>query len=165
MKRTWLSARLGVGMVAAAALLVAISGRNNNILGQEQAPKVVVSTGTGTGYIAVPLPDPKIKGFQFPETEATILKWVTNDKKAINLHGWGLWVALTTLSDQSYEGQKLRVFETWYEPGDLQSALVLGLKFQGSSRFLVGNFRPRKGQIPCFPRGKPPSPRSKKLPC
>ncbi len=46
-----------------------------------------------------------------------------------------------------------------------QLVVQLLVRMGGSSRFLVGNFRPRKGQIPCFPRGKPPSPRSKKLPC
>jgi hypothetical protein len=83
----------------------------------------------------VPLPDPKIPGFCFPEKEDTILDWVKNDnKKAIYLHGWGLWVALTTVSDQVFEGQKLRVFETWYNPDNLLEAQFRKLRLADLSR-------------------------------
>ena len=84
----------------------------------------------------VPLPDPKIPGYKFPEAEATIVGWVADlanpfetqpkviatsnaaDNK-IALHGWGLWTSLTSETDQVLDGQKLRVFETWYTPEDL----------------------------------------------
>ncbi len=72
------------------------------------------------GFKPVPLPDPGIKGYSFPEPEDTILKWVNdNNQHAINLHAWGLWTALTSETDEIYAGQKLRVFETWLTPQDI----------------------------------------------
>jgi hypothetical protein len=85
---------------------------------------------------AVPLPDPKIPGFKFPESESTIMTWVYNwttnsttpNQTAeegfanVHLHGWGIWTALTTETKQSYNGQNLLVFETWPTPSDLISA-------------------------------------------
>lgn len=78
----------------------------------------------------VPLPDPRVAGFQFPETEATIVNWVYvmgNGAPAdaatafenIHIHAWGLWTALTMETDQLDNGQKLRVFETWFTPQEL----------------------------------------------
>ena len=76
---------------------------------------------------AVPLPNPQIPGFTFPEAEATLLNWITassqangqDARKSIYLHGWGIWTALTSETDQVIDGQKARVFETWYGPEDL----------------------------------------------
>jgi mono/diheme cytochrome c family protein len=77
------------------------------------------------------LPNPLIPGFQFPESEATITGWTTEMSRGptaagaagaaerIHLHGWGLWAALTMETAQMYEGQRLRVFETWLTPDDL----------------------------------------------
>ena len=90
----------------------------------------------------VPLPDPQIRGYHFPERESTILGWIqqsglvgtaqaTNGLKAIALHGWGLWTALTSETDQVVEAQKLRVFETWYTPeevADLGPQTLTGLR-------------------------------------
>jgi hypothetical protein len=102
-----------------------------------------VSTGLQAQNGAVPLPDPKIPGFHLPEAEATIMSWVydwtTNGSKPgrshaeaskvakeafakIHLHGWGIWTALTTETKQSFDGQKLRVFETWPTPQDIRDA-------------------------------------------
>ena len=97
---------------------------------------------------AVPLPDPKIPGFHFPEAEATIMSWVfdwttnstTPDQTAeeafakIHLHGWGIWTALTTETEQTFDGQKLRVFETWPTPKDL---LTAGAKPDGLKAFFA----------------------------
>ena len=48
--------------------------------------------------------------------EDTIIGWTKdNNRKAIDLHSWGVWTALTQESDQ-VNGQKLRVVETWYDP-------------------------------------------------
>ena len=41
---------------------------------------------------------------------------------SVHLHGWGIWTALTTETNQVLNGQKVRVFETWYTPDDLPSA-------------------------------------------
>ena len=78
--------------------------------------------------------DPKIPGFHFPESEATLTGWITEMTRGvvqtsgpsaaerIELHGWGLWTALTAETAQVYEGQRLRVFETWLTPDDLVNA-------------------------------------------
>jgi hypothetical protein len=69
----------------------------------------------------VPLPDPQVPGYRFPEAEDTVVGWTRdNNAKAIDAHLWGLWTALTSESDQLFNGQKLRVFETWYDPDDLR---------------------------------------------
>ncbi len=83
------------------------------------APAEEEAQSSGT-FHPVPLPDPKIPGFTFPEAEKTILGWVSNDDQdAISSHAWGIWTALTSPSGQTYEGQDLLVFETWDTPGDL----------------------------------------------
>jgi hypothetical protein len=91
----------------------------------------VLSAGGGT-IKPVPLPDPQVPGFHFPETEATILTWVHSmgaggaDAPAaftnIYTHGWGLWTALTMPTAQVDAGEKLRVFETWYTPQEMAEA-------------------------------------------
>jgi hypothetical protein len=78
---------------------------------------------------AVPLPDPHVPGFRFPESEATILTWVhaaesgTPDSAGASgnlaTHGWGLWTALTLATSQVDQGETLRVFETWYTPQEI----------------------------------------------
>jgi hypothetical protein len=84
------------------------------------------------------LPDPKIPGFHFPESEATLTGWISEMTRGIatasgpsaadkiSLHGWGLWAAVTTETPQFYEGQRLRVFETWLTPDDLVGAPSVG---------------------------------------
>ncbi len=87
----------------------------------------------GAGAItAVPLPDPQVPGFHFPESEATVVTWVRElgagspDSAAaafknINLHGWGLWTALTLQTAQVDNGERLRVFETWFTPQEVDA--------------------------------------------
>ncbi len=84
--------------------------------------------GGGT-ITAVPLPDPQVPGFHFPESEATIVTWVhdmgTGAPGAqaaftnIYTHGWGLWTALNMQTSQVDNGDRLRVFETWYTPQEI----------------------------------------------
>jgi hypothetical protein len=97
------------------------------------AVALLETAGTASAqFVAVPLPDPKIPGFQFPEPESTIVDWiyqVSNKTPAgpesfakIHLHGWGIWTALTLESNQVFDGQKLRTFETWPTPQDAVAA-------------------------------------------
>ncbi len=79
-------------------------------------------------------PDPLVPGFQFPEGAATLSGWITDmirgeplpaavsAAERLHAHGWGLWTALTLETGQVYEGQRLRVFETWLTPEDLTTA-------------------------------------------
>jgi len=72
------------------------------------------------GFKPVSLPDPGVAGYQFPEPEATVVGWAArNDVKAMATHAWGLWTALNAPSGEWFEGQPLRVFETWETPGDI----------------------------------------------
>src|ERR1700677_5329162 len=87
-----------------------------------------LAAGGGT-VTAVPLPNPQVPGFNFPESEATILAWSydlgnnTSGAAAafanLHLHGWGLWTALTMQTSQLDNGVPLRVFETWYTPQEV----------------------------------------------
>lgn len=73
-------------------------------------------------FSAVPLPNPNIPGYSFPEPEITIVDWVsTHDSLAINLHAWGIWTALTEETNEMFEEESLRVFETWLTPGDIKA--------------------------------------------
>src|SRR5947208_11421327 len=61
--------------------------------------------GDGPGFKPVPLPDPKVPGFVFPEKEAVIVEWTEKDnQQAINRHGWGIWTALTLPSGEKFDG-------------------------------------------------------------
>src|SRR5262245_32139764 len=76
-----------------------------------------------------PVVDPQIAGFHFPEREAVLTGWITATTRGlpsedfaaakIQTHGWGLWAAITAETEQVYEGQTLRVFETWRTPEEL----------------------------------------------
>ncbi len=87
--------------------------------------------GRAQPLVAERLPDPRIPSFRFPESEATLTRWVTEATRGvtaetragatakIHLHGWGLWTALTADSSQFSDGQRLKIFETWLTPDDL----------------------------------------------
>jgi hypothetical protein len=91
----------------------------------------------GAGAITpVPLPNPQVPGFHFPESEATIVGWVRQSEgdspdagaatANIYNHGWGLWTAVNMPTSQVVTGQKLRVFETWFTPQELATRPVAG---------------------------------------
>jgi hypothetical protein len=69
----------------------------------------------------VPLPDPGIKGYKFPEAKDTLMGWINKDQAApINLHGWGLWTSLTMPSGQSEFGMpNVPVYLTWLSPAEI----------------------------------------------
>lgn len=74
--------------------------------------------------LPVPLPNPGIPGFKFPEDSATIDAWVQQRaERKINLHGWGIWAALTAPTNETYGPDKLRVFETWHSKAEVDSIM------------------------------------------
>jgi len=96
--------------------------------------------GLATSFKVVPLPDPHIAGFHFPEAESTIDQWISsNDTASISLHGWGIWTALTINSGEQLNGQALRVFETWLTPDDIAYAI----KAKKENRLMALNEMPR----------------------
>ncbi|MCX6954324.1 MAG: hypothetical protein NTV51_19405 [Verrucomicrobia bacterium] len=92
---------------------------------------LLAATAPGQAIVPEPLRDPRIPAFRFPESEATLTRWVTEQARgataetrtaaavALALHGWGLWTALTADTAQFSDGQRLKVFETWVTPDDL----------------------------------------------
>jgi hypothetical protein len=112
------------------------------------ASGLLLALPVGRGAVtAVPLPDPHVPGFHFPESEATVVGWVyemgngapsdaATAFENIHLHGWGIWTALTMQTAQVDSGQSLRVFETWFTPQELSGAAntPLPASLQGAPR-------------------------------
>lgn len=96
--------------------------KTTDVTTQEQ-PATTTVEALAPGITPVKLPDPGIPGFSFPDS-THIQSWVNNGQAdSVNLHGWGLWTALTTLTTQTYNGQALRVFETWQTKYELDSLM------------------------------------------
>ena len=73
----------------------------------------------------VDFPDTKIPGFKFPEDSSVINGWIdAQDNDKIAAHAWGIWTGLNMPAHQKYEGQELRVFETWLTPEDIQGLIT-----------------------------------------
>jgi hypothetical protein len=76
------------------------------------------------GADPVPLPNPKIPGYIFPQDEPTLMAWVNKPTPAniknIDLHGWGLWVSLTAPSGQTEFGiPNAPVYLSWLTPEEI----------------------------------------------
>ena len=85
-------------------------------------PPTTTAPPSGGGFQAVMWTPPNlnIANFNFPEPEETIVGWTeTNDQQAMTLHMWGIWTGLTQQTNETFDGQKLLVFETWRDPDDL----------------------------------------------
>lgn len=86
----------------------------------EKLTQATLSKATAGQFQPVPLADPGISGYKFPEAEDTIDGWTkAGNQQAVDLHAWGFWTALTKGTDQIFNAQKLLVFETWDDPSDL----------------------------------------------
>lgn len=72
----------------------------------------------------VPLSDPGIKGYKFPEDKDRLMSWIdSGDAASIQLHGWGLWTSLTAPSGQSELGMNnVPVYLTWLTPAEIQAS-------------------------------------------
>ena len=134
-----------------ALLAIAIFGVAVSLQSCGKKPETAATpavTGTGGPIKAVPLPDPHIAGFKCPEPQDTIDKWiVANDTAKEYRHSWGVWTALTMNSGEKYNGEDLRVFETWLTDGDISDAI----KAKNTNLLLDFASRPRtrgKFQVP-----------------
>jgi hypothetical protein len=102
-------------------------------------PTTELTTG-GSTFKPVPMPDPGIPGYKFPENQATLEKWTAaNNQDSLLLHSWGLWTSLTMPSGEKYNGEELRVFETWNTPEDL----IAAMNSQGTGKLLKAAEVPR----------------------
>lgn len=95
-----------------------------------QAPGTTADANGRENLAAVPgvqpvaLPNPGIPGFTFPQDSSTINRWIaTGAATPISLHGWGIWTALSSTTNERYNGDTLRVFETWATKAEVDSAL------------------------------------------
>jgi len=126
------AARLrGANAAAVSASLICIAALAT-VHGSPSTPerKPAGLAATETAITPVLPSDPGVPGFHFPESEATLLGWnhvlgtgapadAAAAFEALQGHGWGLWTALTAPTQQSFGGERLRVFETWSTPDDL----------------------------------------------
>lgn len=73
-----------------------------------------------------PLPTNIVPGFHFPEDSNLIYQWLSTnpfDNAAIYAHSWGIWAGLTAQSGQVYQGDSLRIFETWLGIAEIQTII------------------------------------------
>jgi hypothetical protein len=154
---------LGSGLVTVAALMgllwVAAPERAAATVRQQAKPAPTAKT-TSLGLKVTPLPD----WFKF-QSKDTVNGWIKNDDyKAITVHAWELWAALTTLTNQKVNGERVPVFETWWDAEEalLPATKVKALKATpGVRRFR----RPVQFQqldlaraLTALPRQQPPRP-------
>lgn len=123
----------------------------------------------------VPLPNPGLRGYAFPEAETTILGWVNqptaDHRYAIDLHGWGLWASLTAPSGQTEFGiPNVPVYFTWLTPGELADGTALTanavgikpkrtLQLELPRQFLRDKAMARLLENPVQPHGVPSTPK------
>lgn len=120
-KNTVASTLLPLGMLLAAVTLPAFA--QSTPPGKAAGPDVIVGP--------VPLPNPHVPGYAYPESEKTILDHVNrNDQPWISTHAWGLWTALTRQVLPN-----LHVYETWQSPFNGE-VLASGLNSGGATQFV-----------------------------
>lgn len=100
--------------------------------GGDQKPVEQETPVTGNIIVPVDLPTNIVPGFNFPESESTVLSWLSStpfDETSIYAHAWGIWAGLTAQSGQVYQGDSLRIFETWLGITEIQTMISdTGLK-------------------------------------
>ena len=130
-----LSTRLyiSVGLLIAVCLCCWSTSRNVFVRSSEtpHANLAARTEDTGNDLVPAPMPD----WFKFQSND-TVNGWINNlDNKAITGHAWEIWGAITTLTDQQHNGNKLPVYETWWSvqealapPGATRAAILRNRK-------------------------------------
>ncbi|MBS1511884.1 MAG: hypothetical protein JST86_13640 [Bacteroidetes bacterium] len=74
-----------------------------------------------------------VPGFHFPEDSNAIYSWMNNkqfpnnyDSASVYAHAWGVWAGLTASSGEVYQGDTLRIFETWLGISEIQDLINAG---------------------------------------
>lgn len=71
-------------------------------------------------YTPVDISGNGIPGFDFPTEQATINNWISmGQNDSIYRHAWNLWTAINMKTNEVYDGDTLRVWETWYSLDEL----------------------------------------------
>jgi len=132
-------------LLAAGALLAGCDSPSSkkDTATEESADKMADNAGQAEGLEAasalpgiqpVDMPNPGIPGYTFPQDSATINQWVSaGNAAAINLHGWGIWTALSSATSQLYNGDTLHVFETWHTKAEVDSLSNLHTAAKGKN--------------------------------
>lgn len=122
---TFVRAALPLCVVAAIAAVPGIARSSDK---GHAAPEIVVGP--------MPLPNPHVKGYAYPESEQTILKHVDQGDHAwIATHAWGLWASLTRTVLPG-----LHVYETWQSPYD-GTLISSGMNSGGATQFRTSDGR------------------------
>lgn len=131
--------------IALLLLASVLAAQCQNASNSDKAPNQDTITATGGAIIPVKLPSTGIDNFTYPQDSNVINGWVkTQDDTKIAQHGWGIWTALNTETDQVYQGQKLRVFETWLTPDEMKRMIIS----QGSNKVLMAeNVKEGRGSL------------------
>lgn len=107
-----------MALLAWAITILAVSCKKE----PETAPR-----GNAHGIKPEDFPATGIAGFSFPEDSTVIYNWLeARDTTSITQHAWGIWAGLTQQSGQVFQGDSLRVFETWLGVEELQQACAEG---------------------------------------
>lgn len=123
----------------------------NNDSTQVDAEKPTTEVKDMSSFKAVDMPSTLANGDAFPTDSTTIDEWVSQLSVVNGVetnpnvigHTWGLWQALTEMTDQSYLGRKLIRLETWYTPQDVMRAGAKGVALEHLDRN-DGNLQIRK---------------------
>jgi hypothetical protein len=92
---------------------------------------------------AVPQPIPN--RFNFPLPAATIDGWmVAGNTTAIRAHAWDLWSGMTAPSGQTYRGQQLPVWETWFGFNEVFPAPAAQAAQGGANRVMAIAAQPHR---------------------
>ena len=116
-------------------------GTGNAGVDGRNAPRIVGRADTptnGLGLKVSPMPD----WFQFKSNDV-VNGWIDeHDGKSMTSHAWDIWGAITTLTDQTLNEQKVPVFETWWDRDEaLTPAGVLAASRKKNTRVFE---RPRQ---------------------
>src|SRR5690242_11519302 len=124
---------ISVGLLIAVCLCCWSMSRNVLVRSSEtpHANLAVRTEDSGNDLVPAPMPD----WFKFQSND-TVNGWINNlDNKAITGHAWEVWGAITTLTDQQHNGNKLPVYETWWSvqealapPGPARAAILRNRK-------------------------------------
>ncbi len=112
------STRLSSSIIAAVAIVMVIHGATlAQTWPDPAAPPTAESPDATTSFGLRPGALPQ--WFQ-PESPSTINGWVAQqDLRAMTLHAWTLWGAITALSAQRFRGAAAPIFLTWWPQGDV----------------------------------------------
>lgn len=115
----------------------------NTTTDEDTSKDDTVSAANGGAIVPVDLSSAGIDNFKYPQDSNVINGWIkAQDMAKIAQHGWGIWTALNEQTDQVYREQKLRVFETWLTPQEMQKLIK-----SSDEKLLMQNVKQSRGTL------------------